>query len=255
MPTPQLPTSNPDASLTEIKDYLVGLTRYLNYLLSSLDTLNISRLDAKVIIAESITAGKIAASSITADRMNVTQLSAIAADLGTITAGIIYGAYIATANGTYPRIEFSSTGNLLKALASATKYINIDPGLTGEPVINLVDGTISSSISNTVLFGGALLIGSNADIFVISNGNNVNLTASSGNVSATSSAGAIADIPTAINSKANTGSSTSSVAVADGHNHGFGSSDYIQCYDSAGTPTSKKQWVPYAGSVSHNHTI
>lgn len=41
------------------------------------------------IAALSITAGSIAASTITAAKMNVTQLSAIAADLGTITAGSI----------------------------------------------------------------------------------------------------------------------------------------------------------------------
>lgn len=97
MPTPQLPTSNPDASLTEIKDYLVGLTRYLNYLLSSLDTLNISRLDAKVIVANTVTAAK----------MNVTQLSAITADMGTLTAGTIIGATIKTAN-TGARIELNA---------------------------------------------------------------------------------------------------------------------------------------------------
>lgn len=51
------------------------------------------------------------------------------------------------------------------------------------------------------------------------------------------------------------GDSTSNTAVADSHNHGLTSSDYIQCYDSAGVATVKKQWVPYAGSSSHSHTL
>lgn len=41
--------------------------------------------------------GKIAAASITANKLSVTQLSAIAADLGTITAGLVTGATIRTA--------------------------------------------------------------------------------------------------------------------------------------------------------------
>lgn len=54
--------------------------------------------------------------------------------------------------------------------------------------------------------------------------------------------------------KANAGVSTSATSVADDHNHGFTTSDYIQCYDNLGNPTSKKQWVPYAGSAAHSHT-
>jgi uncharacterized protein YjbI with pentapeptide repeats len=48
------------------------------------------------IAAGTITASNIAAGTITADRMSVSQLSAIAADLGTITAGMITGATIRT---------------------------------------------------------------------------------------------------------------------------------------------------------------
>lgn len=140
MPTPQLGSINPNATLDELKDYLVGLNRYLNYLLSSLDTLNISRLDAKVIIANTITAVQIAANTITADKMNVTELSAISANLGHIVAGLIesieiYGSYIATANGAYPRIELSSTGNLLTAFKDALNFLSITPDFSGVPSI------------------------------------------------------------------------------------------------------------------------
>lgn len=52
------------------------------------------------------------------------------------------------------------------------------------------------------------------------------------------------------------GSSTSSTAVSDGHGHGgLTSADYIQCYDSGGVATVKKQWSDYAGSAAHAHTV
>jgi len=54
-------------------------------------------IDGAQIGALSIVAGNIAATTITAAKMNVSQLSAIAADLGTITAGTVTGATIRTA--------------------------------------------------------------------------------------------------------------------------------------------------------------
>lgn len=49
MPTPQIPSIPGDANVQQLRDGIIGINRYLNYLLSSLDTLNINRLDAKVI--------------------------------------------------------------------------------------------------------------------------------------------------------------------------------------------------------------
>lgn len=60
---------------------------------------------------------------------------------------------------------------------------------------------------------------------------------------------------TEVDAKASSGATTSSTAVADSHNHGFTSADWIQCYDSGGVPTVRKSWVAYAGSASHSHTI
>jgi len=72
---------------------------------------------ANEIYANTITANEIAANTITADRMNVNQLSAIAADIGTITAGEIYGIYIegsviTTAPGGDQRIVLSTDHTL-----------------------------------------------------------------------------------------------------------------------------------------------
>lgn len=155
MPTPQIPKVSSDATLDELRDGMIGTQRYLTYLLSTLDTLNINRLDAKVIIAESITAGKLAANSVqtdnlqagavTADKITVGQLSAITADLGHITAGLIesiqiFGSYIATRNGAFPRAEINNTGDLLAVYTDSSNYLTIEPGITNEPTITFRSG-------------------------------------------------------------------------------------------------------------------
>lgn len=109
MPTPTFQPLGGDPTTQQIQDYIVKLIRDLNFLLSNLDTVNVNRLDAKVLIAQTITADKISANTITAneiaanaittselqagavtaDKISVAQLSAISADIGTITAGSI----------------------------------------------------------------------------------------------------------------------------------------------------------------------
>jgi hypothetical protein len=164
---------------------------------------------------------------------------------GEISGGTLTGALIRTGT-SYPRIEFSSVGNLLAAYYDATHSMSIEPNIGGAPGIGFSDpsgltgriygnsglGMIAliDNIELTSLFGSIDLVAVN----LLFNGTN---------------------IMTAINSKAATGSSTSSVAVADSHNHGFTTSDYIQCYDGAGVPTTLKQWVPYAGSAGHSHIM
>lgn len=141
-------------TLDDTKSYLVGLIRELNYLLSVLDHLNITRLDAKVIVAETITTEKLAAGSITtdkisvgavtADKITVSELSAINANLGHITAGLIetvtmiastiIGSLIKTAE-TGQRIELSSTDNLLKAINDGGNTITMKSNVGSTPDI------------------------------------------------------------------------------------------------------------------------
>jgi hypothetical protein len=59
--------------------------------------------------AAAITTDKVAAGAITAAKISVSQLSAIAADIGTITAGTITGVLVRTA-ASGQRVEMSSTG-------------------------------------------------------------------------------------------------------------------------------------------------
>lgn len=119
MGTQDFGSMDPNASLKQVIDALADLMDTLNFLLNG-------NLDVKNIRAQSITA----------DRMDVQQLSAIAADLGTITAGIIYGAYIATSNGTFPRIEFSSVNKLLTAFSDALNHVDVTPSVGGAPGIS-----------------------------------------------------------------------------------------------------------------------
>lgn len=142
MPTPQFPgvpdydsAKSTEQNLKQLYDAYIGVNRYLTYLLSALDTLNVSRLDAKVIVANTVTA----------DKMNVNELSAISADLGTIEAGEVYGAYIATSHN-FPKVEFTSLDNFIKAAQDPNRYVLVTPFNSSTPAIQLFDGIIGKSL-------------------------------------------------------------------------------------------------------------
>lgn len=82
---------------------------------------------ADEIIYGSITAVELAAGAVTASKINVSQLSAIAADMGTITAGTITGATFQTAAPGSARVAFNSTGFFVET-ASAVKQIQVTAG-------------------------------------------------------------------------------------------------------------------------------
>lgn len=167
MPTPQFSLPGGD-SPEALRDYIIKLQRDLQYLLVNLDDLNISRLNASVIIANTITA----------DKMDVTELSAISANLGTITAGLmqavtIIGSYIATANGTYPRVELDSVSNFLAALASATDKLTISPSSGGVPGV----------VFQSLLYGGVIQLFSNQFQILSTSGTDLIVGASGGALS------------------------------------------------------------------------
>lgn len=75
------------------------------------DAISAPKLQANSVLAEKIAAyqiaaGHIAANTITADKFDVAQLSAIAADMGLVTAGTFQ-----TTSGTTPRVVISSSGS------------------------------------------------------------------------------------------------------------------------------------------------
>lgn len=140
-PFPRVPSApmNESEYVKMLADIIARFSKELEWLLTG--NLDVNNIRAK---------------TITADRMDVEELSAIAADLGTITAGIIYGAYIATSNGTFPRIEFSSVNKLLTAFNDALNHVDITASAGGSPGISwTIAGALNAYLNSTA--GGPLL--------------------------------------------------------------------------------------------------
>lgn len=142
-------------SLTEAFNELAILQKQLRYVING--NVDFENVRARSIKAENIevgtlTADEIAANTITADKMSVTELSAITANMGTITAGLliavnIIGSYIATANGTFPRCEMSATDNLFAAYSEENVGIRIIPFFTNDkPALVFQDGDTSLGV-------------------------------------------------------------------------------------------------------------
>lgn len=160
----------PDMSTVKMMyDYLKKMANVISALRNDLEYMLNGHLDANNIRAESIETKNLKAGAVTADKISVNELSAISANLGTITAGLIrgiqiFGSYIATAEGTYPRTELSVTGNLLAVLQSADVYAQIAPSFLGSsPRFKITDGTVDGSIFTGYL-NNALNIVSTKDI-------------------------------------------------------------------------------------------
>lgn len=119
----------PNPSFDDVTRKINTLVNELRNLMLSLDTLNVVELNAEVIIA----------GTVTADKMNVSELSAITANLGHITAGlieavsiigsVITGSLIQTvAQGNYPRAYMSNTGASFVVETAPGTAIFIYPG-------------------------------------------------------------------------------------------------------------------------------
>lgn len=90
--------------------------------------------------AESIETQNLKAGAVTAEKITVAELSAISANLGHITAGLIesikiYGSYIATRKTGYPKAELNDNGDLVAVWTDAENYVTIEPGLFNEPTM------------------------------------------------------------------------------------------------------------------------
>lgn len=139
-------------------EYLKQLANIVSQMKNDLEFMLNGTLDANNIRAEGIEAKNIKANTITADKMDVNELSAISANLGHITAGLIesiqiFGSYIATRNGSYPRAEMSNSGNLFGAYLTAGNGIEIKPaGWNDVPAVSFSRSGVSSFISFPVNF-------------------------------------------------------------------------------------------------------
>lgn len=155
---------------------------------------NSYNIDAANIVAGSITANEIAASTITAAKMNVTDLSSISANIGTITAGSI-----AVVNGGNT-IGFTPAGtNAIFSGTTGSPEFKVTPAgaltatsatITGS--ITATSGTIGSFTIGTYLYTGSKTAYNDANAGVhiggdgIGIGNNVFTVSSAGALVATS---------------------------------------------------------------------
>jgi hypothetical protein len=93
------------------------------------------------------------AKSIDAERLTVDELSAITANMGKLTSGEIYGAYIATREAAYPRAEMKNTDDLFGTYFDADNYIKYKADYAGAPAIEFYTaGTLRARLST--LLGG-----------------------------------------------------------------------------------------------------
>ncbi|MEK3717908.1 hypothetical protein [Paenibacillus sp. FSL R7-0333] len=139
----------------ELRKYLLYLSNQIASMLKDLDfTLN-GDVDFR----------NVRAKSIKADRLNVDELSAITANMGKLTSGEIYGAYIATREAAYPRAEMSNTNDLFATYYDADNYIKYVADYTGAPAIEFYTaGTLRARFST--LLGGLQIdspLGTNLD--------------------------------------------------------------------------------------------
>ncbi len=114
------------------------LTKELLFVLNNLDTRNINEIHAEKLVALSIETEKLAAGSVTAEKITVNELSAIAADLGHITAGLIesvkiISSYFGTKDGEFPLCEIDSATNRIRSANSEIDYISMEPSIDGSP--------------------------------------------------------------------------------------------------------------------------
>jgi hypothetical protein len=158
-------------------------------------TITTTELAANTITADDIAAGTItatelAAGAVTAGKINVTELSAIVADLGTVTAGTITGGTVQTA-ASGARVELASSGlNAYKADGTQTVDINADGTFTFGPSggDNVSWNNTSLTVSGDIIAtgniqDGAITVptvttgtssdGSNIDLVVSTKGGNV----------------------------------------------------------------------------------
>lgn len=140
-------------NVADLREYLKKLANIIAMLGKNLEYVINGNIDGT---------SNIRVNSIQANSMDVQELSAITANLGTMEAGRIYGAYIATTHeGNYPRVEFSDTANIMQAQGDADSSVGIRADFSGTPAVVWQDGAQSASmllaagILGLVTFGGA----------------------------------------------------------------------------------------------------
>lgn len=157
------------------EEYMRHLANLLSMYRDTLDFVINGHINFKNIQALGITTNNLKAGSVVADKISVTELSAITANLGTITAGLlqavtiisstITGSLIQTAaSGTYPRVELNSTSTYIRAQASANDELRVDTTLLGSPAVVFDNGAIVAAMYLFSLFSNIFMIQSEGEI-------------------------------------------------------------------------------------------
>lgn len=249
MPTQNIHVLQEIGTLEDLYEVVAKLQKTLKYLING--NLDFENLRARSIKADnievgSLTAEEIAANTITADKMLVNELSAITAKLGKITSGEIYGTYIATNEGTYPRAEMNNTSKHFRALASDDKYTEITTAFGGAPAFHSTDGETQGFIQTFTILGNTFIIGSTHDIDLRpGTGRRVSIPSWSQVYSEgdhQTLATALNNLATAIDNAATKGIST---GLSGGHNHGI--PDGTQLMKNGGGT------VTWSAASSHTH--
>jgi phage minor structural protein len=157
---------------------------------------------------------------------------------GTITGGVLIGALIQT-SASYPRTEFSSTGNLLGAFYDANNSIRIVPNssLTGTPGFEFYRGGVLQGRIQQLLGGMSVSVPSSGYFYIqggslfVTDVNNIT--------------DGITTIGQLLNTKATKGAATN---LNGGHNHGF--PDGTQFVDKAGNTHTWSVAAPHAHNQS-----
>lgn len=217
-------------TVEDLKNAVAKMTKELTWLLNNLDTRNMNYIDGDVVVDGTITATKI----------QVDELSAISANLGHIVAGLIesveiYGSYIATRNGDFPRAEMSSDNNLFGAYIDANHYIQILSDDSGVPSLIFVHGGQVKSRLSTLL--GTLLLDAIGGMEINVTGGQLTLPKFTSIVSSDGY-----NLGVELDGKAVAGISTN---PSGGHNHGIPDGTVLQKAD-GGT-------VTFFAAPTHTH--
>jgi hypothetical protein len=175
MASVNLPNVEGMTSIDDLRNAVGKMVKELSWLLENLDTRNVNELNAEVIVVGSITAEQMSVGSVTAEKIDVDELSAITANMGKLTSGEIYGAYIATKEAAYPRAELSSTDNLIGAFVDALNAVTIVANDSGSPALDFISGGVVKGQLNTRL--GLLSVEGRPDVEIFADAGKIYLRA------------------------------------------------------------------------------
>lgn len=239
------------AYVKDLANTVAKMAKDLEFLVNgNLDANNIraNSIETKNLKANSITADKIQAGAVTAEKISVNELSAISANLGHIVAGLIesveiYGSYIATRRGSFPRAEMSNADNLFAAYYDSRNYIQVQADYGYGPSLNIFhDGMVVGRFN---ALSGSLGIDSIGTLIITVQNGNIDISSGKKLIMPRFSNVVSSDgenLAVTLDRKATAGVSTN---PSGGHNHGIPDGTVLRTAD-GGT-------VTYRAAAPHTH--